>query len=285
MAQSQLEAANGALFKLGARTVLTAVSTSGTTQEERSCANRIEICKRAVLRMHPWNYATKRKKITPYQNVAVSNVTWVSSNLIEVTHAATTYVAGNYVTLVGIEGAIEANGVWEIPSSGIISTTVTRLTTTDMTLAADLSTYSASATDYIRRSPAFGFSYLYALPSGCQRVLKINDSVASPSWVVEGGFILSNDSELEIKYIDDVTDYTLMDTLAYECLAIYLAWDLALELGRDMTVKDRLWEDLKAALSKARFADATEDSMQALQASDWTGSRLNAQGGLGTSWV
>lgn len=283
MAQSQLEAANGALFKLGARTVLTSISTSGTTQEERACANRIEICKRAVLRMHPWNYATKRDTIIPFQNVAVSNVTWVSSNLIEVTHSATDYDAGNHVTLVGIEGAIEANGVWKVAS--VSSTTVTRLTTTGMEESTDLSTYSTSTTDYIRRSPAFGFSYLYALPTNCQRVLKINDSVASPSWVVEGGFILSNDSELEIQYIDDVTDYTLMDPLAFECLSIYLAWDLALELGRDMTVKDRLWEDLKAALSKARFADATEDSMKSLQASDWTGSRLNAQGDLGTSWV
>jgi len=283
MAQSQLEAANGALFKLGARTVLTAISTSGTTQEERACANRIEICKRAVLRMHPWNFATKRKKIIPYQDVAVSNVTWVSSNLIEVTHTATTYDEGNYVTLTGIEGAIEANGTWEVAS--VSSTTVTRLTTTDMELAADLSTYSASTTDYIRRSPAFDFSYLYAIPTDSIRILKINDSVWSPEWLVEGGFILSSDSELELKYICDVSDYSAMDILFYECLSIYLAWDLALELGRDMTVKDRLMEDLKAALSKARFADATEDSMQSLQASDWTGSRLNAQGDLGTSWV
>jgi len=283
MAQSQLEAANGALFKLGARTVLTAISTSGTTQEERACANRIEICKRAVLRMHPWNFATKRKKITPYQDVAVSNVTWVSSNLIEVTHTATTYDEGNYVTLTGIEGAIEANGVWEVAS--VSSTTVTRLTTTGMEDSGDLSTYSASTTDYIRRSPAFDFSYLYAIPTDSIRILKINDSVWSPEWLVEGGFILSSDSELELKYICDVSDYSAMDILFYECLSIYLAWDLALELGRDMTVKDRLMEDLKAALSKARFADATEDSMQSLQASDWTGSRLNAQGDLGTSWV
>jgi len=284
MAQSQLEAANAALNKLGARTVLTTVSTSGTTQEERAMANRIDICKRAVIRMQPWKFAMKRKKVLPYQNVAVSDVTYVSSELIEVTHSSLTLSAGHYVTLSGIEGANGANGSWEVttqPTPG----TVTRMTAIGITSSDLLGTYTASSTDYIRRSPAFEFSYLYDLPSDCLRVWKIDDELANPSWKVEGGQILSDNSSIEIRYLKDSTDYTLMDPLFYEAWATYTAWDCALELGRDMTVKDRLMEDFIKIIGKARFVDATENSQSSLDASDWTGSRLNATSDLQTGWL
>ena len=280
MAQSQLEAANAALSKIGARTLLTSVSTSGTTQEERTVASRIDICKRSVLRMQPWKFAMKRKKILPYQDVAVSNVTYVSSELIEVTHSSiSTLAAGHYVTLSGIEGATGANGSWEVTTT---SGTVTRVTAIGITSSTLLGTYTASSTDYIRRSPAFEYSYLYDLPSDCLRVWKIDDETANPSWKVEGGQILSDNSSLEIRYVKDSTDYTLMDPLFYEAWATYTAWDISLELGRDMTVKDRLMEDFIKLLGKARFVDATENSQSSLDASDWTGSRLNATSDL---WI
>lgn len=280
MAQSQLEAANAALNKIGARTLLTSISVSGTTQEERAVASRIDICKRAVIRMQPWKFAMKRKKILPYQNVAVSNVTYVSSELIEVTHASiSTLEAGHYVTLSGIEGAVGANGAWEVTTT---SGTVTRVTAIDITSSDLLGTYTASSTDYIRISPAFEYSYLYELPTDCLRVWKIDDEIANPSWKIEGGQILSDNSSLEIRYVKDSTDYTLMDPLFYEAWATYLAWDVALELGRDMTVKDRLMEDFIKIISKARFVDATENSQTSLDAQDWTGSRLNATSDL---WI
>jgi hypothetical protein len=270
MAQSQLEAANAALFKLGARVVLTAVSTSGTTQEERACANRIEICKRAVLRMHPWNFAIKGKVLTPHASYAISNVTYVSSQLIEVTHASgPTYVAGQYVTIEGVAGATGANGTFEVAS--VPGATTVRLTAPAITSSTLLGTYSSDGT--IRRSPPFGYAYLYDLPSDFIRLLTVDESPVPEGWKLEGGKLYSLQDTAQVRYVYDVTDYTAMDIMFYECLAIYLAWDLCLELGRDNSLKEQLARDLKECIAKARFVDATENPAETLGVDDWVLSR------------
>jgi hypothetical protein len=253
-----------------------------TTTEGLACTALLEDCKKSLLRMHPWNFAVKRKKIIPFQDVAVSNVTFVSANLIEATHTATTYVAGNYVTLTGIAGAVEANGTWEVAS--ITSTTITRLTTVDIDLAADLSTYEASTTDYIRRSPAFDYSYLFVLPSDCLRVVCINGDYDLDAYRIEGGFILSDEEVLEIIYVSDVTDYALMDPLFYQCLATYLAYNLCDHLTASDGKKNELHVYLyggqgkRGIMPQAKFVDGSEDSLQQMGASEWVDSRGSGTG-------
>lgn len=275
MAQSDLAVSNLALALIGAKKI-TALNDT-TTKEAIACNDYVDQCKKAVLRMHPWNFAIKRKKIAPYQNIAVSNVTFVSANLIEVTHTATTYVDGNYVTLTGIEGAVQANGTWEIQDA--VSTTVTRLTTVDIDEAADLDTYTASDTDYIRRSPAFDFAYLYAFPSDCLRVLGLNGDVAPDLYRVEGGMLLVDDTSVQIRYIYDVTDYATMDALFYQCLAGYLAYILCDHITASDGKKNELHTYLyggqgkRGILPQARFVDAAEDSLQTMEANDWLSSR------------
>ena len=58
MALTTLDVANGALIKLGVADPI--VSLDDETKPARLCKNRIEPCKRALLRYHPWNFAIKR---------------------------------------------------------------------------------------------------------------------------------------------------------------------------------------------------------------------------------
>lgn len=58
MALTKVDAANGALVKLGQATLLTSLNDGSTAAN--LCKNRIEACKQAVLRYHPWNFAVKR---------------------------------------------------------------------------------------------------------------------------------------------------------------------------------------------------------------------------------
>ncbi len=280
MAQSDLNVANLALRLLGNRSVLTALADA--TAEGYACTALLDDCKRSLLRMHPWNFALKRKKVAPYQDVAVSNVTWVSANLIEVTHTATTYVVGNYVTLTGIVGATQSNGTWEVQATP--ANTTTRLTTTGLDDSTDLSTYEASTTDYIRRSPAFDYSYLYVLPSDCLRILSINGDYCIDGYRIEGGFILSDDSTLEIRYVYDVSDYTLMDPLFYQCLAGYLAYNLCDHITASDGKKNELHVYLyggqgkRGVMPQAKFVDGSEDALQQLEASEWVASRWSGTG-------
>lgn len=278
MAQSDLNVSNLALRLLGNRAVLTALS--DTTTEGLACNANVDDCKKALLRMHPWNFAVKRVKLLPFSDIDVSNVTFVSSQLIEVTHSSLTLSAGQYATLTGVLGATGANGTWEVVSQPT-PTTVTRLTAIGITTSAELGTYTASSTDYIRRSPAFGYSYLYSLPTDCLRVLDINETAHSSEWRIEGAFILADSDSLEVRYIYNVTDYTTMDVMFYQALAHYLAYNLCDHISASDQKKNELHAYLyggqgkRGILPQARFADATEDSQQIFEANDWIDSRVS----------
>ena len=58
MALTKVDVANGALIKLGVSTPI--VSLDDATKEANLCKNRIEACKSALLRYHPWNFGIKR---------------------------------------------------------------------------------------------------------------------------------------------------------------------------------------------------------------------------------
>lgn len=276
MAQSALEVGNAALYKLGDVTV-TSVTGADESKEGLVLTARLEICKRALLRMHPWNFATKRKVITPPTAVTLTTpyVEYVTTNTIKFTVASHSFVAANYITGAST-GVPEANGTFEVAS--VTATTVT------CTAPGVTSISGTPAAGTIRLSPAFDFAYLYTLPTDCLRLLSINEqeSFTTDDWRVEGRFIASDiDVSMNVKYIFDVTDYTAMDIHFYECLAHYIAWDICDHITGDDQKKRDLWTDLYGGdgkvgiLPKARFSDATEDSLQQMQTTDWLQSRFS----------
>ncbi len=273
MAQSALEVGNAALYKLGATTV-SSVTGADESNEGLVLTARLEICKRSLLRMHPWNFATKRKIITPPTAVTLTTpfVEYVSANTIKFTVASHSFVATDYLTSLST-GTVEGEGTFEVASVTATTVTCTAPGVTALT--------GTPAAGTIRLSPAFEFSYLYTLPSDLLRLLTINEQVQCPSWRVEGRKILSNtDVALDVKYIYDVTDYTAMDVHFYECLAHYIAWDVCEKITGDDEKKRALWTDLHGGdgkvgmLPRGRFSDAAEDSLQRMQTDDWTGSRV-----------
>jgi len=287
MAQSALEVANAALYKLGGSiiTQVTSAPAAGAPKEEVVCYARLEPVKRALLRMHPWNFASKRKVLLPPASFAISNVTWVSSQVIEITHATVTFALGSYVTVASVLGATLANGAFEV-STATVGGVTTRLSVPLATTSTLLGTYTSGGT--IRQSPAFDYAYLYTLPTDCLRLLEIDECVTwTDRWRVEGRNILTDDAtSIAIKYVYDVTDYTLMDIEFYECLATYLAWDICDHITGDDAKKRNLWTDLHGGdgkvgmLPRSRFADATEDSQQDMATNTWLTARGSGSASL-----
>ena len=60
MASSWIEVANGALARLGAKTIM---SFDDDNKEARLCKERYKPCRDIVLRMHLWNCATGRARL------------------------------------------------------------------------------------------------------------------------------------------------------------------------------------------------------------------------------
>jgi hypothetical protein len=268
MAQSNLEVSQAALYKIGCRTI---TSLAEASKEAAVCNARVDICKKAVIRLHPWKFATKRASISPTW-ASITNVV-TSAGLFKITSAAHGRTTGDVVTIEQIVGCEAANGTWS----------VTVVDANNFTL--DSSTFSGTYTSGGRWTLAAAFDYTYsmALPAGILRILKAFDSTwEAADTKYEDNRLLSMEYPIYLKYLGDVTDYTKMDILFYECLATYLAWDICDHLSADDSKKRAMWTDLMGGdgkvglLSRARFVDASEQPSEALKADDWLTSRVGA---------
>lgn len=281
MAQNQLDVSNAALSKLGCRVRLSAAQQSGvtkpsligTTQEERICARRVDVCKCILLAMHPWNFAIKRKNLEPsYAAITGAASDGSSSNEVRITSNAHGLANGDRVTIKSVIGTTEANGTWVV--SGVATNTF------DLVGSVFSNTYISGG--QWTKAGTFDFIYSIALPTDCIRILRVNDNLVSPQWKIEGGRMLTNEDTNYIKYVYDIgeldTAYASMSIMFYEALALYLAWDISLELGRDNATKEQLGRDFKEVLAKARFVDACEDPAEQMEASDWLVSRITYRG-------
>ena len=80
--------------------------------------------------------------------------------------------------------------------------------------------------------PTFGYEFRYDLPSGCLKVIRMSDD--SYSWRVQGGHLFtdadSDDADVEIEYIKQVTDPTLFSPGFYMALPYGLAEAIAIPL-------------------------------------------------------
>jgi hypothetical protein len=185
MANTIIEICNSALTKIGAESIL---SFEDGTKSSLTCKERFESCKKYVLRRHPWNCATKRKKLSP------------------------------------------------------------------LTLA-----------------PEFGWTYKFQLPSDCLRVLVVNDG--DTEYSIEGRELLADENVLELKYIWDVSDPKLFDSVLDEAIAAYLAWDISYKITQSHTLKETMMRDFRDALRKAKTPDAQEEPAKELTADYYLDSR------------
>lgn len=264
MAQSDLEVSNAALYKLGEKSITTLAD---SVRGAEICNARVDICKRAMLRKHPWNFAVKRKILEPtWATITGAASDGSGDNEIRITSAAHGLSNAQRVTIRDVGGTTEANNTWVI---GDKTTNTFDLVDSDFT-----NTYTTGGEWTL--AAIFDFTYSIALPSDCLRVLRVNDNFSDPEWRVEAGRLLINDDEPELKYIYDVTDYTTMPVDFYECLAIYLAIDLCLPLNQSDQRKDELKKELREMLATARFVDATEDPAERVETNDWIDARVSA---------
>ena len=266
MAQSQLEVSQAALYKIGS-TSITALS--DTTKEAVICNARVDICKRAMLEMHPWNFAVKRKIVRPTWVTYTALADAGATDYFRVTYTAHGLATGDRVTIKDETAYPTVNGTWEI----------IYVDANNFDLYLSVFAGSGTVTGTYTRAAATNYAYSIVKPTDCLRILRLNERSYGAEWRLESGRISTDIDELEIKYIYDVTDYTTMSFMFYECLALYLAWDICDSLTASDSKKRQAWTDLFGGdgkiglIQRARFIDATEDSSPVIETNDWLLSR------------
>jgi hypothetical protein len=257
MPTTDLDIANSALTKLG-ESIVSSIS-SPTTPAAEACANRIEFCRRTVLRSHPWNFAIDRRTLTL---AAVTNVVNNGGGLCRVTVATHGFTTGNKVSISGVLGTAEANGTWTV--------TVIDPNTFDLQTSSFVNTYISDGVAGL--AAEYDWTFRHSLPSDSLRLLHVNND--SEKWRVEGAYILSTEETLEIKIVTDFTNYDGMDPLFHEALAYYLAWDICYKLSQNHSLKNQMLEDYTAIVRKAKFVNATEEPAEQIESDHFLEARI-----------
>ncbi len=125
--------------------------------------------------------------------------------------------------------------------------------------------------------PLFEYDYSFTLPEDCLRVVKLVDSEFN--FLVEGGKLLTNESQPKIVYISQQTDVSKFDSLLVELIAVKLAFPLILSLQGSDAVADKLLAYHDHILNVAKQIDGKETSPKKIvQKSGWDEARLGYRG-------
>ena len=110
-------------------------------------------------------------------------------------------------------------------------------------------------------APAYGWSTRYQVPSTAVRVLEADDGTgyADFEWVVEGGFILTNQAApLSVRYLKRVEDTALWSPGFTMAMAYRLAFVLVIPLTENRSLQSDLWSLYQKALTEAGRLDGMQ---------------------------
>jgi hypothetical protein len=122
-------------------------------------------------------------------------------------------------------------------------------------------------------TPAWGYTKKFALPADCLRVLDIENYFED--YEIEGRFIVTDATQIKLKYIYRVEDPNQFDSLTIQAIALKLASELAEALTGRADLRDRMLAKYLQVISEARGVDSQERSMpHIIVAEDYINSRL-----------
>lgn len=128
--------------------------------------------------------------------------------------------------------------------------------------------------------PAFEFAFRYALPPNLLKIKEYNGTAVDTQQFIEGFFIvnrfkiegrylLTNDGEVKIVFVQDVEDPNQWDALFYQTMVIFLASDLADAVPHDAAkAKNLLDRGANFWLPVAAANDGQEGSVHPIRSDD-----------------
>lgn len=263
MATTHTSIANLAIAHLGGR-ALTALTTD-TSQQANSVrkwynpdgGTPVYTALDEILRSHPWNFATKRKRQTiTYTSLSGgSSIADDGGGEIRVTSSSHGLSTGDRVYIKDVEGVTAANGQWYV--------TVGSTSAFDLDDSEFSGTYTASTGEWVK-IPQFAYDFQHTPPADCLRPISINADGGQmeddgADFLFEGGLILCDDETINLKYIARITDATAYSsdfvTAFSYLLASYIASDTAGMSGQATQMR-QFFEN--AVANKAKSRDSAE---------------------------
>ena len=127
--------------------------------------------------------------------------------------------------------------------------------------------------------PVVEYTYGYTLPTDCLRVLKIHngstDSIKSAlDYKIEGRKVVTDETTIYLVYVALVTDPNEFDSYLREAISHQLAADICYAITNNSTLANNYMGRADERLREARFIDSTENSLDTVEANEFTDARL-----------
>lgn len=217
--------------------------------------------RKSMLREHAWNFAVKRAILTKATIRTITGAT--AANPVVITSAAHGFANGDTVYIDSIIGMSEINGrTFTVANQATNTFQLSGEDGTDHTAYAS----GGSAYPYIAKE----FRYRFTLPADCLRLLRINRTEAD-EYRVEQGYIYTDESEVDIEYVMDVTDEDDFDVSFFDVFSARLAAEAAISVNPAAT--QGLWSIYQQKLRMARGMNAREGTPRDVEADLWLGAR------------
>lgn len=116
----------------------------------------------------------------------------------------------------------------------------------------------------------YGYKFSYAVPTDCLRVVWVSPE----RYVLEGRSLLTDEDQVEIRYVQRTEDPGMFDDKFVECLAIRLACDLAPALTSNYDLMKLYEQKLAQCMAEARHISAIEQTDYEFPISSWITARV-----------
>ena len=268
MAINELDIANGALERLGAKPISSLTEETGRA---KLCNRWITKVRRQALRAHPWNCALVRTMLSTFPNATLTSGA-ISGTGVSFTASAPVFAAG----LDEAQRIITADN----KTARIVKVVDPQTVTAD--IETDLTSVAALAPGSWRIAPAWEWQYRYSKPENYLRVARVETIDGSGvisngppfQWTwwsrgqrdnspvpvkVEGQYIISNvGPRIFVQYIQDLTDVTLFDPLLDEAIEALLAFRIAYGVTGSLGTGKAMHDAYRECLAEARSIDGQE---------------------------
>lgn len=116
--------------------------------------------------------------------------------------------------------------------------------------------------------PVFEWDYQFQLPNDCLRVIYTDLSDAS-DWKIEGRYLLTDSSSVNIKYVAQITDSTKFSPMFVKYLAARLAEELAFPLTGSRSLESDMYSKAEKIKINAFGLDSVEGTPDQPKQDDW----------------
>ena len=127
-------------------------------------------------------------------------------------------------------------------------------------------------------APIIDWLYKFTLPTDpyCLRVLDVRTVTGDIKLdhAIQGRELLTEESTVDITYIQRLEDTTLFDALLYQALVFRMAWKMAFPITRSHTVMSQMGTMYEAVVREARTIDSQEGTPEQIETDALTDLRL-----------